>query len=74
MGRIPPSPIGDVFALKEAFFTLIRRATSEAWKGPMIFYLADLFEDDGGLGVQSWEMSASSDGLVCRSDIFHEAE
>ena len=71
---VPDQPIGSVFVLNEAFFTLVRRATSRAWKGPMIFYLADLFEDDGELGAQSWEMSASCDGLVCRSDIFHEAE
>jgi hypothetical protein len=67
----PDQPIGGVFVLNKAFFTLTRRATSTAWKGPMIFYLADLFEDDDGLGGQVWEMSASCDGTVCRTDIFH---
>ena len=65
---------GGVFALNETFFTLTRRATSRSWNGPMIFYLADLFEDDGDLCVQSWEMSASCDGAICRTDIFHVAE
>ncbi len=67
-------PIGSVFVFNETCFTLTRRATSQAWTGPMIFYLADLFEDDDEFGAESWEMSASCDGLICRSDIFHEAE
>ncbi len=70
----PNQPIGGVFVFNETCFTLTRRATSQAWNGPMIFYLADLFEDDDEFGAQGWEMSASCDGLICRSDIFHQAD
>jgi hypothetical protein len=62
--------IGGVFPSDEAFFTLIQRATSEAWSGPTIFYLADLFEDDAALSAQNWEMSAACDGIIKRTDIF----
>jgi hypothetical protein len=70
----PDQPIGGVFDFNDALFTLTQRATSKAWNGPMIFYLADLFEDDGLMSAQSWEMSASCDGIVCRSDIFYGSE
>ncbi len=70
----PDRGIGGVFVLDGACFTLSRRATAKAWKGPMIFYLADLFADDDKLSVQSWEMSASCDGIVGSSDIFYDAE
>ncbi len=63
-------PIGGVFASDGALFTLIQRATSKAWRGPTIFYLADLFEDDGVLGAQNWETSAACDGIIKRTDIF----
>jgi hypothetical protein len=70
----PDQPNDGIVVFNDAFFTLTRRSTSKAWKGPMIFYLADLFEEDGDLGAQSWEMSASCDGIICRSDIFYDAE
>ena len=63
-------PIGGVFASDGALFTLIQRATSKAWRGPTIFYLADLFEDDDVLGAQNWETSAACDGIIKRTDIF----
>lgn len=66
----PVQPISGVFVSDGAFFTLIQRVTSKAWSGPTIFYLADLFEDDGVLSAQNWEMSAASDGTIKRTDIF----
>lgn len=70
----PDQPIGGVFVSGDAFFTLTQRATSKAWNGPMIFYLADLFEDDGLMGAQSWEMSASCDGVIQRTDVFYDGQ
>lgn len=66
----PDQLISGVFVADGAFFTLTQRATSGAWNGPTIFYLADLFEDDDFLSVQNWEMSAACDGTVERTDIF----
>ena len=37
----------------------------------MIFYLADLFEDDPDIGVQIWEMSVGIDGELRETDIFY---
>ena len=66
----PDQPIGGVFVSDDAFFTLIQRDTSPAWNGPTIFYLADLFEEDDALSAQSWEMSATCDGIIKLTDIF----
>ena len=38
----------------------------------MIFYLADLFEDDSEIGVQIWEKSVGVDGELRETDIFYE--
>jgi hypothetical protein len=37
----------------------------------MIFYLADVYEDDGDIGVQIWEKSVASDGELRTTDIFY---
>lgn len=66
-------PIGGIFVSNDAFFTLVQRTTSPAWRVPTIFYLAELFEDDDFLNAQHWEMSASCDGVIENTDIYFDS-
>jgi hypothetical protein len=68
----PDQPCGGICKTEQAVFTIVKCRTRKSWPGPMIFYLADVFEDDSDIGVQIWEMSIGVDGELRTTDIFHE--
>jgi hypothetical protein len=61
-----------IYEAERAIFTIAKCKTRKSWPGPMIFYLADVFEDDAEFGVQIWERSIGVDGELRTTDIFHE--
>jgi hypothetical protein len=61
-----------IYEAEQAIFTIAKCETRKSWPGPMIFYLADLFEDDSEFGVQIWEKSIGVDGELRTTDIFYE--
>jgi hypothetical protein len=62
---------GAICESEEAVFTIVTCRTRKSWPGPMIFYLADFFEDDSDIGVQIWERSIGVDGELQSTDIFY---
>ena len=68
----PDQSSGGIFETEEEIFTIAKCQTRKSWSGPMIFYLADLFEDDSDIGVQIWEMSIGVDGEQRATDIFYQ--
>ena len=67
----PDQPRGGIYETEGKIFTIAKCRTRKSWPGPMIFYLADLFEDDSDIGVQIWEKSVGVDGVLRESDIFY---
>ena len=63
---------GGIYETEGEFFTIAKCRTRRSWPGPMIFYLADLFDDDSDIGVQIWEKSVGVDGELRATDIFYE--
>jgi hypothetical protein len=63
---------GGIYEAEGEIFTIAKCRTRKSWSGPMIFYLADLFEDDSDFGVQIWENSVGVDGELRETDIFYE--
>ena len=70
----PNQPRGGIYETEGEIFTIAKCRTRKSWSGPMIFYLADLFEDDSDIGVQIWERSAGVDGVLRETDIFDQEE
>jgi len=70
----PNQPRGGIYETEGEIFTIAKCRTRKSWSGPMIFYLADLFEDDSDIGVQIWEKSVGVDGELRETDIFYEDE
>ena len=70
----PNQPRGGIYETERAIFTIAKCRTRKSWSGPMIVYLADLFEDDLGIEVQIWEKSVGVDGELRETDIFYEDE
>ena len=70
----PDQPYGGIYEAKRQIFTIAKCRTRKRWPGPMIFYLADLFEDDSDIGVQIWEKSVGVDGELRATDIFYEGD
>jgi hypothetical protein len=68
----PDQPRGGIYETEGEIFTIAKCRTRKSWPGPMIFYLADLFEDDSDIGVQIWEKSVGVDGELRATDIFYE--
>jgi len=68
----PVQPYGGIYQTERDIFTIAKCRTRKSWPGPMIFYLADLFEDDSDIGVQIWERSVGVDGELRETDIFNE--
>jgi hypothetical protein len=64
-------PRGGIYETEGEIFTIAKCRTRKSWSGPMIFYLADLFEDDSEIGVQIWEKSVGVDGVLRETDIFY---
>ncbi|MEK4032006.1 hypothetical protein WOC76_00860 [Methylocystis sp. IM3] len=67
----PDQPCGGLYETEQAIFTIAKCRTRKSWPGPMIFYLADVFEDDSEIGVQIWEKSIGVDGELRTTDIFY---
>ena len=67
----PDQPNGGIYETEGEIFTIAKCRTRKSWSGPMIFYLADLFEDDPEIGVQIWEKSVGVDGVLRETDIFY---
>jgi len=67
----PNQPRGGIYEAEGEIFTIAKCRTRRSWSGPMIFYLADLFEDDSDIGVQIWEKSVGVDGELRETDIFY---
>ena len=70
----PDQPRGGIYETEGEIFTIAKCRTRKSWAGPMIFYLADAFEDDSDIGVQIWEKSVGVDGQLRATDIFYEDE
>ena len=70
----PNQPRGGIYESEGEIFTIAKCRTRKSWPGPMIFYLAALFEDDADIGVQIWEKSVGVDGELRVTDIFYEDE
>ena len=70
----PNQPRGGIYETEGEIFTIAKCRTRKSWSGPMIFYLADLFEDDADIGVQIWEKSVGVDGELRETDIFYEED
>ena len=68
----PTLPCGEICETEQAIFTIVKCRTRKSWPSPMIFYLADVYEDDGDIGVQIWEKSVASDGELRTTDIFYD--
>ncbi|MGC1862501.1 MAG: hypothetical protein WA733_15650 [Methylocystis sp.] len=68
----PAQSSGGIFETEGEIFTIAKCRTRKSWSGPMIFYLADLFEDDSDIGVQIWEKSVGVDGEQRETDIFYQ--
>ena len=65
---------GGIHETEGEIFTIAKCRTRKSWPGPMIFYLAALFEDDSDIGVQIWEKSVGVDGELRATDIFYEED
>jgi len=65
-------PRGGIYETEGKIFTIAKCRTRKSWSGPMIFYLADLFEDDSDIGVRIWEKSVGVDGELRETDIFYQ--
>ena len=65
---------GGIFETEGEVFTIAKRRTRKSWPGPIIFYLAAVFEDDSDIGVQIWEKSVGVDGELRATDIFYETD
>jgi hypothetical protein len=61
-------PRGGIYETEGEIFTIAKCRTRKSGSGPMIFYLADLFEDDSNIGVQIWEKSVGVDGELRETD------
>lgn len=70
----PDQPCRGIYETEQAIFTIAKCRTRKSWAGPMIFYLADGFEDDSDIGVQIWEKSVGIDGELRASDIFYDKD
>jgi hypothetical protein len=70
----PNQPRDGIYESEGEIFTIAKCRTRKSWSGPMIFYLADLFEDDLDIGVQIWEMSVGIDGELRETDIFYHED
>lgn len=70
----PDQASNSICTTGEAAFTITKTETRKTWPSPTIFYLADLFEEDDEVGVQSWERSVGSNGELRETDIFYEGE
>ena len=70
----PRQPSGGIYETEGEIFTIAKRRTRKSWPGPIIFYLAALFEDDSDIGVQIWEKSVGVDGELRTTDIFYEED
>lgn len=70
----PDQPCGGIYDSEQAIFTIAKCRTRKSWPGPMIFYLADVFEDDFDIGVQIWEKSIGADGELRTTDIFYDED
>lgn len=70
----PDQTCGTICEMEQAVFTIVKCRTRKSWPGPMIFYLADLFEDDFDIGVQIWEMSIGIDGELRPTEIFYNED
>ena len=70
----PNQPRSGIYESEGEIFTIAKCRTRKSWPGPMIFYLADLFEDDSDIGVQIWEMSVGVDGELRETDIFYHED
>lgn len=68
----PDQSSGGIFETEGEIFTIAKCRTRKSWSGPMIFYLAELFEDDSDIGVQIWEKSVGVDGEQRETDIFYQ--
>jgi hypothetical protein len=68
----PDQPCRGIYETEQAIFTIVKCQTRKSWPGPMIFYLADVFEDDSEIGVQIWEKSVGVDGELRTTDIFYD--
>ena len=68
----PDQPCGGIYETERDIFTIAKCRTRKNWPGPMIFYLAEVFEDDSDIGVQIWERSVAVDGELRETDIFYE--
>jgi len=68
----PDQSCGGIYETERDIFTIAKCRTRKSWPGPMIFYLADVFEDDSDIGVQIWERSVGVDGELRETDIFYE--
>ena len=67
----PNQPRGGIYETEGEIFTIAKCRTRKSWSGPMIFFLADLFEDDSDIGVQIWEKSVGIDGELRETDTFY---
>lgn len=67
----PRQVCSGIYEMDRAIFTMTKSETRNSWPGPMIFYLADVFEDDSEFGVQIWEKSVGIDGELRETDIFY---
>jgi len=67
----PNQPRAGLYETEGEIFTIAKCRTRKSWSGPMIFYLADLFDDDSEIGVEIWEKSVGVDGVLRETDIFY---
>jgi len=67
----PQQPTDGIFEIGDDVFTISKCRTRASWSGPRIFYLAELYDRESEVGVETWEMSVGVDGRRSRTDIFH---
>jgi hypothetical protein len=64
--------VGAVFETESGIFTLAEAPTRESWPGPMLIYVAEIYDDAAPIGALHWEMAISPDGEIRCGDMLHE--
>jgi len=58
--------LAEIFSCKAGWFTLLIRATKPEWAGPLIFYVAEKWGDDG---IERFEVAVGPDGEARPTDL-----
>lgn len=66
--------VGGVFETESGIFTLAEAPTRESWPGPMLIYVAEIYDDSAPVGVVHWEMAISPNGEIRRGDMLREEQ